>query len=185
MVYSENREDALSVFAKEIKIKDRRIKEMNMRRKTCLALMIVWMAVIFTFSARPADESEEDSLRVGMLLGRIFVPEFEEWSREKQYEFAEKVDHPVRKTAHASEYAVLGLLAAGICIRGGEEERRYRRDLFLPWGIAAAYAATDEFHQLFVPGRSGQVSDVLLDSAGALAGLLLLTGIRKYRRKKT
>ena len=43
---------------------------------------------------------------------------------------------------------------------------------------AALYAATDEVHQLFVPGRSGQVSDVLLDSAGAIAGLALLGGIR-------
>ena len=44
--------------------------------------------------------------------------------------------------------------------------------------ITTAYAATDEMHQLFVPGRSGQVSDVLLDSAGAIAGLALLGGIR-------
>ena len=49
------------------------------------------------------------------------------------------------------------------------------RELFLPWAIAAAYAATDEFHQLFVPGRSGQLSDVILDSAGALAGVAAFT----------
>ena len=49
---------------------------------------------------------------------------------------------------------------------------KIRRELLIPWGIAALYAVTDEFHQLFVPGRSGQFSDVVLDSAGALAGLL-------------
>ena len=42
------------------------------------------------------------------------------------------------------------------------------------WALATLYAATDEFHQVFVPGRSGKVADVLLDSAGALLGVLLL-----------
>ena len=47
--------------------------------------------------------------------------------------------------------------------------------MFLPWLIAALYAASDEIHQLFVPGRSGQLSDVILDSAGALAGVAAFT----------
>ena len=41
------------------------------------------------------------------------------------------------------------------------------------WGISTAYAATDEFHQIFVPGRAGMVTDVMIDSSGALAGILL------------
>lgn len=48
------------------------------------------------------------------------------------------------------------------------------------WLIATAYAATDEVHQLFVPGRGGQVTDVLLDSAGALLGVwLYLAWVRR------
>ena len=42
----------------------------------------------------------------------------------------------------------------------------------------------DEFHQLFVPGRSGQVSDVILDSAGAAIGVLIMTGIEWLRVRK-
>ena len=49
-----------------------------------------------------------------------------------------------------------------------------------PWGIATAYAVTDEFHQLFVPGRSGQMTDVMIDSGGALVGLLALHVIRMF-----
>ena len=56
--------------------------------------------------------------------------------------------------------------------------------MVLPWLIAAGYAATDEFHQLFVPGRSGQVSDVILDSAGAAIGVLIMTGIEWLRVRK-
>ena len=64
------------------------------------------------------------------------------------------------------------------------EKNRKRRALFSAWLTASAYAATDEFHQLFVPGRSGQISDVILDSAGAALGVLLMTGIEWLRVRK-
>ena len=177
---------------------------MSMRRRVFLVLLILWMAGIFAFSSRSGDESAEDSYFAGILVGDIFVPGFDEWSAERQQAFAEKIDHPVRKTAHATEYAILGLLAAGVYLPGSlkqknekeltekKESGRYMnggsteicRELLIPWAIAAAYAATDEFHQLFVPGRSGQFSDVVLDSAGALAGLLILAAVRKIRSRQ-
>lgn len=169
---------------------------MNVRRKVFLVLTILWMVLIFAFSARPAEVSSEDSRSIGLLIGELFIPGFEEQSAEAQNKFAEKVDHPVRKAAHASEYAVLGLLTAGVYIAGGAADAEkvndkkkadirnskkrtpISRGILIPWVVTTAYAATDEMHQLFVPGRSGQVSDVLLDSAGAIAGLALLGGIR-------
>ena len=177
---------------------------MNMRRRVFFILMLLWMAGIFAFSSRSGSESTEDSYFAGTIVGDLFIPGFDEWSEEEQQAFAGKIDHPVRKTAHAAEYAVLGLLAAGVCIpasasrrdeKAMPEEVRYDRnmksrpgeivrELFLPWAIAAAYAATDEFHQLFVPGRSGQISDVILDSAGALAGLLILAVVRKIMKNR-
>lgn len=178
---------------------------MNIRQKIFLILTILWMVMIFSFSARPAEISSEDSRSVGLMIGDILIPGFEGWSAEEQNAFAEKVDHPVRKTAHAAEYAALGLLTAGVYIAGGAAEpgkvndknkvnvRNSRQKtsisggILIPWMITAAYACTDEMHQLFVPGRSGQVSDVILDSAGAMAGLLVLGGVRFFaqrRRKK-
>lgn len=172
--------------------------------------MLLWMALIFFYSSRQADVSAEDSGRIGITLGRIFISDFEEWPEEEQQEFAARIDHPVRKTAHAGEYAVLGFLAAGACAgtagsagtsrssgmagssgvaesagtaessgvagrMGNGARRKFRKEMFLPWFIAALYAASDEIHQLFVPGRSGQLSDVILDSAGALAGVAAFT----------
>lgn len=109
------------------------------------------------------------------------MPGFDEWSEQEQLEFAGKIDHPVRKTAHAMEYAVLGLLTAGAFIGS---RTSILAGILIPWCIASAYAATDEIHQLFVPGRSGQVSDVLLDSAGVLAGLLVLAAVRLLRQRQ-
>ena len=76
---------------------------------------------------------------------------------------------------------MLGFLTAGIF---ADQKSLGKLRIFIPWLITAGYAATDEFHQLFVPGRSGQVSDVILDSAGAATGVLIMTGIEWLRVRK-
>lgn len=47
--------------------------------------------------------------------------------------------------------------------------------------IAVIFAISDEVHQLFVPGRGGQIKDVIIDSAGALVGIIYkgLYGLKK------
>ena len=78
-----------------------------------LVLMLIWLMVIFSFSAKKADESTVMSHSVGKLIGNIVIPEYRSWPKDKQEQFAEKIDFPVRKCAHASEYAVLGVLMLG------------------------------------------------------------------------
>ena len=54
---------------------------------------------------------------------------------------------------------------------------RQRKGIYngiVPWAAGTFYAGTDEFHQLFVPGRSGQITDVILDSCGVLTGVLVM-----------
>jgi VanZ family protein len=76
-------------------------------------------------------------------------------------------DLVLRKAAHAAEFAVLGFLLL----------RAIGRELpALALGIA--YAASDEVHQSYVPGRLGSVWDFLLDSAGVALGILLLRRLR-------
>ena len=55
--------------------------------------------------------------------------------------------------------------------------RTLRKAALLAWTCATLYAATDEFHQLFVPGRAGLFTDVLIDATGAAIGLLLAVSI--------
>lgn len=134
------------------------------------AIVLLMMALIFLFSAQQGDRSDETSLSVGGVIGQIFISDFEQWTPEERFSFAERVNHPVRKLAHATEYAVLGGLMAAMF--GAYGLRGWRR-FGAAWGCTTLYACTDEFHQLFVPGRSGQLTDVLIDSSGALAGVLL------------
>lgn len=144
-------------------------------------LTFLWMAVIFSFSANPAEESTQISRSVGRMIGEICISEFQEWPKERQDVFAERIDYPVRKCAHASEYAILGIL---LWLSISEiAEKKMGLYAFVTGTI---YAASDEFHQLYVPGRSGQISDVILDASGILIGLLLIyilrTGIKRYKK---
>lgn len=87
----------------------------------------------------------------------------------------------VRKAAHAAEYAVLGVLVTG-AVDGARMHRQGELSaicvtlLFVP--------SIDEAIQLFVPGRSGQISDVLLDCCGAAAGVLASYGVARLRRAR-
>ena len=135
------------------------------------SITILWMVVIFSFSAKPAVQSTEMSTSVGKMICRIFVHDFSSWSEEKQEELAAKIDHPVRKCAHASEYALLGAL---VLLTACTYVKMSPKTVMAAVVISILYAASDEFHQKFVPGRSCQFTDVLIDSAGVLAGVLFV-----------
>ena len=84
----------------------------------------------------------------------------------------------LRKIAHFTEFTALGCL---LCWRAG----MLKKQTYVPflWGTAAA--CIDECIQIFTPGRSPMVMDVLLDSCGVLTGLLLLTFGYNMVKKKT
>lgn len=88
-------------------------------------------------------------------------------------------DFVVRKIAHFTEYTVLGI---GLCGLMRVLVKRY-------WGIAAivlgaVLASLDEFHQLFIPGRSAMVSDVVIDTCGVVVGSIIFTLIILLQEKK-
>lgn len=122
------------------------------------------MLVIFVFSA----QKSEESTKLSNGAGRYVVTTVNEvmdkgWDEEKVEEYALAIDHPVRKLAHATEYAILALLWFGAL--GSKPQAVV---------IAFLYACTDEFHQLFVPGRAGLFTDVLIDTSGAAAVMLVV-----------
>lgn len=87
-------------------------------------------------------------------------------------------DHILRKCAHFGEYALLGVLTAA-ALRTGTH---FSWPAALLPGTLAALC--DETIQLFVPGRSGQITDVWLDTAGYLTGALLTLLIFSLCRKR-
>ena len=70
---------------------------------------------------------------------------------------------------------ILGILASGLILYYGNINKKY----LLAFLICVIYAISDEIHQLFVPGRAGQVRDVLIDSAGSLLGIIIVMAFEK------
>ena len=146
-------------------------------------LLILWMGMIFFFSAKPAVQSAKMSHSVGRMIGRVVVPEFEELEATRNKILLQRsIDFVVRKSAHACEYAVLGILLFWNYEQKIRKTKQYRAGISC--AKYCAYAATDEIHQLFVPGRSGQISDVMLDSFGGLLGVVFSVMIQYLIRKR-
>lgn len=146
-------------------------------------LAIIWMCIIFSFSAQTKEESsvvsEGLSYRMVSGTGLLFHLHMDE---EQLRELAASIERSVRKCAHMTEFAILAILFYGWMCRW-QMSRKHRACLAAI--LTMLYACSDEFHQLFVAGRAGTFSDVLVDSAGAIAGLalfLLVIGIVETAR---
>ena len=152
--------------------------------------VVLMCAFIFMMSDKPADDSDAMSLGLAWHIVSFIVPGYDQLSVAEQLHWQEMLNHPVRKTAHFLEYAALGALMLNMLVqialmrRGDSDDSREATGLQrwtsragwligAAWALGTLYAASDEFHQLFVDGRTGQLSDVLLDSSGVLVGVLL------------
>jgi len=89
----------------------------------------------------------------------------------------------IRKSAHVTEYFVFSLLLLH-GIRAGRREWRLRWAL-IALGIAALYASSDEFHQLFVPGRHASPWDVMIDVTGAALAQVTVYSFARWRNPRT
>lgn len=127
--------------------------------------VVCWVAFIWSRSLFAGPESTAQSDFVIALLTRVlpFVGEMD----------PDLVSLVVRKGAHLTEYAVLGALASGLV--------RSRRDRGRTPAAALVVLAPfiDEFIQLHVPGRSGRLTDVLVDLCGMLLGTLVFRAVAR------
>ena len=139
----------------------------------CVAVMI------FCFSSQQAEESSH--------LSNIFVQLFLDirakaglFPKCSDADLLDVISTLVRKGAHVTEYIILctSFLTA-FWVSGIHGKMRNIASFVLTFG----YACTDEFHQLFVPGRAGRFTDVLIDSSGALVLSLVVAGIMRYRQR--
>ena len=113
----------------------------------------------------------------------LLVPDFANFSPEKQEAVRSTVGLIVRKLAHFSEYALLGF-SLMLHIAQIQKKTAVRLPVLWAWGIGTLYAASDEFHQGFVAGRGPSIVDVTIDSAGVIAGVLFLAWILLCKTKK-
>lgn len=88
----------------------------------------------------------------------------------------EAIHHAIRKCAHLTEYAVLATLLWRAVRKPMRKDPRpwSWREAAIAVFIVFLYASTDEFHQMFVPSRTPMISDVFVDTSGAVIGMIVL-----------
>ncbi len=146
-------------------------RQWTKQRMIWLLLVVLWMGVIFFFSSQNGEESSNLSGGITEFFAHLFHPNFEELSEMEQQKLLGQFSYLIRKGAHFSEYAILGMLLTGW-------SRTFKWNKWIQggvcWGIGTLYAMSDEFHQMFSDGRSPQIFDVCIDSSGVLFGILAM-----------
>ena len=142
-----------------------------------ISVMIVlsWMGFIIYLTLQPAPQSAAtSSVVVDTLvnsLDRAGIDLLANMSRTELHRF-------IRKAAHFLAYFVLGILTFHLVLRLSGD---FKKAIVITMLISIVYAAFDETVQTFVPGRGGQVGDIIIDGAGAAAGIAFYLLLRKLK----
>ncbi len=134
-------------------------------------LLLALYILIFGFSAQDGETSGSLSQRISEKCAELLNNlSGGNWTEDFMQELAEYFEHPLRKLAHFSEYACMGILLYILWSQWiGKKSKLYL--LIVLWVFCSA--GLDELHQLFVPGRWCSFWDVLLDTCGGSFGMLL------------
>jgi VanZ family protein len=124
--------------------------------------VLIWMIVIFMFSAQSGETSSGNNRFVAELLNFIGI--------DLEKILGSLSSFIIRKAAHFVEYLVL-YFAIHSALR---LDITYKKSLITSLALVFVYACSDEFHQGFVPGRGPSFRDVLIDTGGGTLGMLLV-----------
>jgi VanZ family protein len=145
---------------------------MRQSNKTIIKYISIttWMIVIFYLSNEPAVNSTARS--------SIFLHAIQSIDILSLQNITELV---VRKSAHFLAYFILGVLIFNVV---KEYISTTKHAILWSIAVAAIYACTDEIHQLYISGRSGQLGDVLIDTTGAALGIIIYIGVLLLYRNR-
>lgn len=164
---------------------EQKTKYVHMAVSIVAAIFLVLLYImIFCFSEQDGEESGSLSHKVTeVIVVEIGEITKQNWTDELRSALISYWENPVRKMAHFSEYACMGMLVflmflPWVTYEGWKKKHRKMNLLVILWVFLSA--SLDEWHQTFVAGRCGNFLDVLLDTSGGFFGLcvcLLLAAI--------
>lgn len=149
-----------------------------MKKYYKFGLLVLWMALIFFFSSQVSNDSTATTNIVINILYKIYCMFVS--PPKDLLTFTEMVFKPVRKIAHFSEFAILGVL-----VYINVKDFKNNKTILLSCLISLIYAISDEIHQIFVPGRACTLIDVLIDFSGSLVGILFIHLMLKRWKKES
>lgn len=133
-----------------------------------IVLVVLWCILVFYLSAEVADDSSETSGSVIKYILKIIFGNIDEITLES---ITNNVQGIVRKIAHFVLYTLGGILIYNMVQYFLFSKKQI---VILSWLLGNCYAFTDEVHQLFVVGRSGELRDVCIDSLGVIFGICII-----------
>lgn len=161
-------------------LKTMNYKKMAVTIVAAIFLMILY-SFIFRFSEQNGEESSSLSFRITMMCTDFFNKlAGKHWTEEVMESIATYFEHPIRKLAHFTEYAVMGSLISIILFN---IQHKLKPQFFIATIWVFLSASFDEIHQLFIPGRSGNFMDVLLDTSGGITGFFFMYLVYKLLKK--
>ena len=147
------------------------------RKIVKLILIILCMLFIFSLSSDNGEVSEKKSDSLIVKVTETIL--HRKLTVEEKEKYIEKTVVLVRKSAHFTLYFILGLLVISFLKEFGLS----RKSIIISIIVVLLYAVSDEIHQTFIPGRSGEVFDVLIDTIGGTLSTVLYYLIYKRRIK--
>lgn len=158
--------------------------KVNVIRFILVLLLILTFGMIFNFSNQDSEKSGSTSQKVTEAITKD-IKSIQKLNKNEKAKIIDKIEDVIRKIAHFSLYALVGFLLMSLFSTYNINEKN---KIIYTVIIGAIYAISDEFHQSFISGRSGQVSDVLLDTLGVTVGglfiLLIIKIVNKFKKNK-
>ena len=152
----------------------------KIKRVILIVLIILNCSTIFYFSNQVADDSSAESSRFVEFISEV-LPSIKNMQEPDKTNLKENILTPiVRKTAHLSIYTLLGILTYSLSLTYDVETKKRILYSLL---FCICYAMTDELHQIFVDGRSGEIRDILIDFIGASIGIIIIQCIKNIKGK--
>ena len=151
-------------------------------------IAIICCIIIFSFSAVPATASTKQSK--GLTYNVIKLLNGNKLTEKELVKLTKRVNPVIRKIAHFSIYMILAIFTymfiEELNTKSKSEKERLRKNILYTCIFCIIYAIFDEIHQIYVPGRTGKVIDVVIDTLGSCMGIaiLLLNNSLKIIRKK-
>ena len=156
----------------------------NIKYVKCI-IAIICCIIIFSFSAVPATGSFKQSK--GLTYTIITVLNGNKLTEKELAKLTKRVNPVIRKIAHFSIYMILAIFTymfiEELNIKSKSEKERLRKNILYTCIFCLIYAIFDEIHQIYVPGRTGKIIDVIIDTLGSCMGITIILLNNKINNK--
>lgn len=151
---------------------------MKLKKIVLTILLVGWMIIVFMFSSQQSENSSQTSEgAIVFILDKLSITD--NMTENEKEQMIENLQTPIRKLAHFSIYTIGGIIS--YCMVS-QYNLKLHQKVLVSLGICIIYAITDELHQYFVPGRSCEIIDMMIDSLGATLGnsiCIILSNVKR------